>query len=98
MLEVSNITAFNTDTFSAWRSAFRECVKLSSKVIDRQKSDETNRRLETWKTVGKDRPFGEYAILGAIQGEEYGLLNKNNLSELKKINDFDWLLERFNGN
>jgi hypothetical protein len=25
-------------------------------------------------------------------------LNKNNLSELKKINDFDWLLERFNGN
>jgi hypothetical protein len=98
MLEVSYITAFNTDAFSTWRSAFRECVKLSSKVIDRQKSDETNRRLETWKTVGKDRPFGEYAILGAIQGEEYGLLNKNNLSELKKINDFDWLLERFNGN
>jgi hypothetical protein len=31
--EVSNITRFNTDPFSAWRSGFRECVKLSSKLI-----------------------------------------------------------------
>jgi phosphoribosylpyrophosphate synthetase len=33
---VSNITAFNTDPYSTWKSAFRECVKLSSKIIDRQ--------------------------------------------------------------
>ena len=25
---ISNITAFNTDEYSTWRSAFRECVKL----------------------------------------------------------------------
>lgn len=98
MLEVSNITAFNTDPFSTWRSAFRECVKLSSKVIDRQKIKETEDRLHVWKTVGKDRPFGEYAILGALQGEIYGKENKNNTNALKKINDFDWLLEKFNGN
>ena len=30
--EVSNITKFNTDPFSTWRSAFRECAKLSSKI------------------------------------------------------------------
>ena len=29
MPEVSCVTRFNTDAFSAWRSAFRECVKLS---------------------------------------------------------------------
>ncbi len=96
MTEVSNITAFNTEPFSTWRSAFRECCKLSSKVIDRQKTDETENRLLVWKTIGNDRPFGEYAIRGAIDGEKYGIENKDNLEELKKINDFTWLKEQFN--
>ena len=34
--ETSNITQFNTDPFSTWKSAFRECVKLSSKSITGQ--------------------------------------------------------------
>jgi len=96
--KVSNITAFNTDPYNTWKSAFRECVKLSSKVIDRQKSNETEERLHTWCTVGKDKLFGEYAIQGAHDGVEYGTMNKGNVDELKKINDFSWLKDRFNGN
>lgn len=96
MPEISNISAFNTDPFNTWRSAFRECAKLSSKVIDRQKDDETNKRLETWCSVGEDKPFGYYAITGAQAGADYGFKNKNNLIELKKINDFDWLKEQYN--
>jgi hypothetical protein len=96
--EISNITGFNTDPFSTWKSAFRECTKLSSKVIDRQKDDETQQRLQTWCTKGKDRPFGEYAILGAIAGKQYGIDNVGNIEALKKINDFDWLKEQFDGN
>ena len=92
---VSNITEFNTDEFSTWRSAFRECAKLSSKVIDRQKDDETNARLKTWTTVGHDRPFGEYAIRGARAGMEYGLSDG---ADLKLINDFEWLRDRYNAN
>jgi hypothetical protein len=92
---VSNITAFNIDPFSTWRSAFRECAKLSSKVIDRQKDEETINRLTTWSTLGNDRPFGAYAIAGAIAGKAYGEGNVGNLEELKKINDFDWLFEQF---
>jgi hypothetical protein len=91
VFEVSNITCFNTDEFSAWRSGFRECCKLSSKVIDRQNDKETIERLETWCTVGADRPFGKYAIEGAIAGKEYGEANTGNLESLKKINDFEWL-------
>ena len=98
MTDVSNITAFNTDPFNTWRSAFRECVKLSSKVIDRQKNEETMLRLNTWKTVGIDKPYGKFALLGAEQGEQYGIDNQNNLENLYKINDFDWLLEKFNAN
>jgi hypothetical protein len=93
---VSNITAFNTDPFSTWRSAFRECCKLSSKIIDRQKNEETMHRLDVWCTLGSNRPFGQEAIAGAKAGKEYGSANKDNLEALKKINDFDWLKRKFN--
>lgn len=92
---LSNITAFNTDPFNAWKSGFRECTKLSSKVIDRQKDGETEYRLDVWCTVGKSRLFGEYAIDGANKGRAYGLENRDDKSKLKLINDFDWLKEQF---
>ena len=99
MPKVSNITAFNTDAFNAWKSAFRECAKLSSKVIDRQKSKETNERLRTWcMYMIPDTPFGEDALQGAKAGTAYGTRNKGNVQALKTINDFDWLKEKFNGN
>jgi len=93
---MSNTTAFNTDPFSAWRSGFRECVKLASRVIDRQVDDETQFRLDAWCTRGEDKPFGKYAIAGAILGREYGKHNKDNKQALAKINDFEWLQEQFN--
>ena len=92
MNEVSNITAFDTDAFSTWRSAFRECAKLSSKSIRRQKDDETESRLKTWRTVGHDRQYGDYAMAGATAGMEFGLSRG---SDLRLINDFEWLREQF---
>jgi CYTH domain-containing protein len=94
--EISNITGFNTDPYNTWKSAFRECVKLSSKIIDRQKDEETQKRLQTWCTVGAGSTFGKYALDGAKQGAMYGARNQHNREALKKINDFDWLKERFN--
>jgi len=95
MPQVSNITAFNVDEFSTWKSAFRECCKLSSRVIDRQKNQETEKRLDIWCTVGQDKEFGTFAIQGAKAGREYGYQNKENVAALKKINDFDWLKEQY---
>ncbi len=97
MNSVSNINSFNTDKFATWRSAFRECCKLASRVIERQYEEETTHRLDIWCSVGVDKPFGEYAIKGARAGREYGETNKNNTEALKKINDFDWLKEQFSG-
>tara|TARA_B100000900_G_scaffold411946_1_gene432665 strand:- start:1730 stop:2410 length:681 start_codon:yes stop_codon:yes gene_type:complete len=91
--EVSNITKFNTDEWSTWKSAFRECAKLASKTIDRQEQGETDERLKTWTTVGHDRPFGKYALAGATAGMEFGLSSG---SDLRLINNFDWLKEQFN--
>jgi hypothetical protein len=98
MPTISNITAFNTDPFNTWKSAFRECTKLSSKIIDRQKSGETDERLTAWCEKGKEKPFGEYALQGARAGVEYGLANKGNVDALKLINNFEWLKEKFDAN
>ena len=95
MEQVSNITAFNSDPFNAWKSAFRECVKLSSRVIDRQEDQETEKRLDAWCTLGANRPYGDFAMDGAQQGKKYGEQNKNNPVQLKLINDFDWLQKYF---
>ena len=92
MTDISNITAFNTDPFNTWKSAFRECAKLSSKTIDRQNEEETNKRLEIWCTLGQDRKFGNYAISGACAGRQFGISNSN---DIKLINDFDWLKDQF---
>ncbi len=95
MESVSNITAFNTDPFNTWKSAFRECVKLASRTIDRQFEEETKNRLETWCTKGRDKTFGEYAIKGALEGKKFGEQHKDNPLMLSKINDFDWLREQY---
>lgn len=92
MNEVSNVTAFNTDPFSTWRSAFRECAKLASSAIDRHVSEETQHRLDVWCTVNNGADFGEWALLGAKEGKAFG---EEHADELYKINDFDWLHEQF---
>jgi hypothetical protein len=95
MPTISNVTVFNTDPFNTWKSAFRECVKLSSRIIDRQQDSETSERLKIWCSVGNDKPFGEFAISGALAGRKFGSANRNILKELKKINDFEWLKEQY---
>lgn len=95
--ETSNVTVFNTDPFSTWRSAFRECVKLSSKSISKQIDNETNERLNIWCTVA-DGIYSEYSLSGANAGKKYGEIYKDNLEELKKINDFEWLKNNFEKN
>lgn len=92
---VSNVSEFNIDEFSAWRSAFRECAKLASKTIQGQIDKETESRLDVWTTVGNDRKFGKYAIAGAIAGRDFGYTNRDNTNNLSRINDFSWLEQKF---
>lgn len=89
--QVASVTNFNTDAYTTWRSAFREAAKLSSQIIRNQISEETQTRLNTWKTIGIDKPYGEYALLGAQQGQAWA----ESTSDLTLINDFTWLKEYF---
>lgn len=87
MPEISNITKFNTDPFNSWKSAFRECCKLASRIIPGQSDNETQYRLDVWCNETTD----PHALHGAIQGRDYGHQNRNSIDMLNKINDFDWL-------
>lgn len=93
--EISNITHFNVDEFSTWRSAFRECVKLTLNVIHKKDHDDSLKRLTAWMELGIEKPFGEYCIKGARDGKNYALVNLDNIESLKLINNFDWLRARF---
>jgi hypothetical protein len=93
MEEISNITAFNTDPFNSWKSAFRECCKLASKTIDRQDTAETEQRLSVWCSASTDA----HAQDGACSGRDYGIKHASDPEALKKINDFEWLEDQFRG-
>jgi hypothetical protein len=92
--KVSNITGFNTDPFGTWRSAFRECAKLSSS-LQAEYNNETEERLNTWTTIGSNRQYGEYALHGAVLGKQYGADNFDNLEALKLINNYEWMKNEF---
>lgn len=93
--ELSNITEFNTDPFNSWRSAFRECTKLASKVISGQKDDETQHRLDVWCSTGSALPNGKWVIKGAVAGRDYGFENRDDLTRLFMINDLEWMRTKF---
>lgn len=92
---VSNISKFNTDEFNTWKSAFRECVKLSSRIIIGQNDKESVYRLDVWCREGEEELFGKYAIAGAKAGKDFGFKYKNDPLMLAKINNWLWLEEEF---
>jgi hypothetical protein len=90
MPEVSCITRFNTDAYSTWRSAFRECVKLALKD-DAESVD----RLDGWLHPVPDAFFRHDAKRGAEEGRAYALANRNDVEALARINDYEWLRNRY---
>lgn len=96
--QISNITAFNTDPFNAWKSAFRECTKLASSIIPNSDNTDNEYRLKVWCERGEKRPYGDYCMLGAEQGADFGERYRDKPHILNKINDFEWLQEVFDQN
>ena len=96
--DVACYTRFNKDPYRTWRSAFRECVKLASRINPNQVDEQTQHRLDTWCNVDNGERFGRYCIKGANEGREYGEANRDNVEALNKINDYEWLREQFINN
>lgn len=92
--EVSNTNRFNTSEYATWRSAFRECVKLCYNMIYDSDNSEHEERYNDWLTKGSNKPFGEYAQLGAQHAREF--IDNARPDQLKNINDEEWLLKEYN--
>ena len=90
--EISCTTKFNTDAFSTWRSAFRECVKLAS----RENEPEAKQRLDGWLKPLDDADYKEEALAGAKAGIEYAIKWATKPLKMAKINDYEWLEEYYN--
>ncbi|NBO99882.1 MAG: hypothetical protein EBU90_07105 [Proteobacteria bacterium] len=84
--KTSNITEFNTDKFSTWRSAFREAVKLSE--------NKNYKALKNWVTK-LDAKYADQALKGIEDGKKYYSINKDHKKNLLLINDRDWLEQKF---
>lgn len=83
---VSGTAEYAHTPWMAWRTAFRECVKL------RGSSDiESQYRLDKWLTVAMGRPYGQWSIWGAEDAVEFYDSVSGNMNELKKSYDWAWL-------
>ena len=91
LTNISCTTKFNTDAYSTWRSAFRECVKLTL-----NDDADSKQRLNSWLNPLADAEFVNDAKSGAQAGNKFAITHKDNLKELNKINDFKWLEEQWN--
>lgn len=90
MPEVSCTTRFNTTAYDTWRSAFREVVKLSVST-----DPDAKYRIEEWLNPIPDQDFATDALNGATDAQAFAKLNADNITELDKINDYEWLKKKF---
>ena len=89
MPEVACVTRFNTDAYSTWRSAFRECVKLATST-----DADAQQRLGAWLNA-TEGDYCDNAVAGANAGNDYAGRNRGNTVALELINDYAWLKEYY---
>jgi len=87
VVPINSGTAWYTDTpWQAWRTAFREAVKLCASMPD----VESEYRLNAWLNNG-DGWNGEWSRDGAADGVEYYQQVNGDFAELKKSYEWEWL-------
>jgi hypothetical protein len=99
--DISCFTRFAYDDISAYRSGFREAVKLCWNRHNDPDNPIHLQRLEQWKTRGLSKAHGEMSITGAWDGEGYFYFYKEKYQDqltwqiLEKINSREYLNTRF---
>jgi hypothetical protein len=83
---LSGVARYNTDAWTAWRTAFREVIKLQASLPD----VENEYRLRQWLTKGQG-PYGEWSVYGAEDGVAYYQEVAGDFDELRKSYEWSWL-------
>jgi hypothetical protein len=87
---LSAINHFNQTPWLAWRTAFREVIKL----CQMKPTVESKYRLKKWCELGKGEN-ADWAQKGALDAQNYYQKNSNNHEQLMLSYDFKWLKERY---
>lgn len=90
---ISGTAHYDQDSWTTWRTAFREVIKLKHFSIE-QPSVETDFRLKKWLTVGNGN-FGEYSIRGANDAIEYYNSVNGNYDKLMLSYEWAWLRQYY---
>jgi hypothetical protein len=84
---VSGIANYHYSKWVAWRTAFREVIKLKHSLPD----VENEYRLTRWLTALNNVENSEYSVWGAEDAVEYYDSVAGDFSELRKSYDWAWL-------
>jgi hypothetical protein len=87
---LSAINHFNETPWLAWRTAFREVIKL----CQMKPTVESKYRLVKWCELGKGKN-AEWAYKGANDAKEYYEKNSDNHDKLMLSYDFEWLKQYY---
>jgi hypothetical protein len=86
---------FNVSPLLAWRTAFRECAKLASRLTRGPIEPEAAHRLTIWCSVANGAQNSQWCQLGAHDGRDFGTTYASNQEKLEALNDYSWLQKRF---
>jgi len=88
--QLSAINHFNETPWLAWRTAFREVIKL----CQMKPTVESRYRLKKWCQMGKGKN-ADWVYNGANDAKTYYEQHKDNYEELMKSYNFEWLKETY---
>jgi hypothetical protein len=84
---LSGTANYSMDSWIAWRTAFRECLKLRHSLPD----VESEWRLNQWMTVDKGTEISEWSRIGARDAITYYESTGGDFDKLKQSYEWDWL-------
>lgn len=87
---LSGVAHYNTSAWSAWRTAFREVIKLKAALPD----IEAQYRLNRWLSInpnGQHVAYEDWSHWGAQDGVEYYDSVNGDITELRRSYEWAWL-------
>jgi len=90
----SGVTHYYGDTRTAWRTSFREAIKLYKNICDGNFVEESRERLDKW-CASNGTPEGDWNAKGGLAGVDYYKEVKGDFDSLRLSYDWEWLDDRY---
>ena len=88
---MSGTAMYNATAWMAWRTAFRECVKLKHSLPDVENEYRLSQWLSNTRTFRSLLQNSEWSVRGAQDAVEYYEQVNGDFAELRKSYDWEWL-------